>query len=174
MRFAPRLTISLDFGMWASIALMLTVALATAARSFADSSLANVNHTPRIGTTHQPEAENTTGATFTAIRIEIETAAPLAAYQLELTADGDASLVGVESGEHPAFAEAPYYDPKALGGGRIIIAAMNTGDDLPSGRTRICRLHFRTAGNVKYNAALITAAGPDGNPIEAQLHIVEE
>jgi hypothetical protein len=40
---------------------------------------------------------------------------PLAAYQFELrTTAGEAKLVGIEGGEHAAFAHPPYYDPKAL------------------------------------------------------------
>jgi len=40
---------------------------------------------------------------------------PLAAYQLEVTADSpNVKLAGVEGGEHAAFREPPYYDPAAL------------------------------------------------------------
>jgi len=40
---------------------------------------------------------------------------PLAAYQCGLTAArGDVKIVGVEGGEHAAFAEPPYYDPAAM------------------------------------------------------------
>src|SRR5690348_13106857 len=62
---------------------------------------------------------------------------PLAAYQIEIVVDGNAQIVGVEGGEHPAFALSPHYDPAALASGRIIIAAFNTGPDLPSQRTRV-------------------------------------
>src|SRR5258708_5660502 len=52
---------------------------------------------------------------------------PLAAYQFELRATaGDVKLVGIEGGEHAAFAKPPYYDPKALLNDRIVIAAFNT------------------------------------------------
>src|SRR5439155_1207563 len=55
--------------------------------------------------------------------------APLAAYQVEITV-GDtaptAKIVGVEGGSADAFRAAPYYDPAALQGGRIIIAAFTT------------------------------------------------
>ena len=60
----------------------------------------------------------------------------LAAYQFELSAHGPGvTLVGVEGGDAPAFAEPPYYDPKANLQNRIIIAAFNTGSNLPHGRT---------------------------------------
>jgi len=69
---------------------------------------------------------------------------PLAAYQFELRATtGTIKIVGVEGGEHPAFKEAPYYDPAALAKDRIIIAAFNTGRDLPKGRTRIATIHLQ-------------------------------
>ncbi|MHC4072458.1 MAG: hypothetical protein ACYTGS_10570, partial [Planctomycetota bacterium] len=48
---------------------------------------------------------------------------PLAAFQFELkAAAGQIEIVGVEGGQHKAFAEAPYYDPAALANDRIIIA----------------------------------------------------
>ena len=62
----------------------------------------------------------------------------LAAYQFELkVAPGQIRIVGVEGGQHKAFEEAPYYDPAALANDRIIIAAFNTGSELPKGRSRI-------------------------------------
>ena len=63
-------------------------------------------------------------------------AKPLAAYQVELTPTaGDVVLTGLEGGEHAAFRDAPYYDPAALHAakGRVIVAAFNTGADLPRG-----------------------------------------
>ncbi len=72
---------------------------------------------------------------------------PLAAYQFELSDErGSIKIVGVEGGEHPAFKEPPYYDPAALMKGRIIIAAFNTGKELPAGNTRVARVHVRVAG----------------------------
>jgi hypothetical protein len=69
---------------------------------------------------------------------------PLAAYQFELVAPKGVQLVGIEGGEHKAFAHPPYYDPKALQQGeRIVIAAFDTGADLPAGRTRVARLSVR-------------------------------
>ena len=46
----------------------------------------------------------------------------LAAYQFELKAtSGRVKVVGVEGGEHEAFAEPAYYDPAALLNNRIIL-----------------------------------------------------
>jgi len=99
---------------------------------------------------------------------------PLAAYQFELkTTYGQIKIVGVEGGEHPAFREAPYYDPAALMNDRIIIAAFNTGRDLPAGRTRIATLHLQILGDAQpeYQLTLVTAADADGQTIPAVLNL---
>ncbi len=93
---------------------------------------------------------------------------PLAAYQFELKArTGQIKIVGVEGGEHPAFQEAPYYDPAALMNERIIIAAFNTGRDLPTGRTRIATIHLQILGDAEpeYELKLIVAAGAEGQEL---------
>ena len=124
----------------------------------------------------QPEDQPTVTAAFTALDVVIDSGeSELAAYQFELRASDGVELVGVENGEHPAFAKAPYYDPAALGGGRIIIAALDTGDDLPTGKTRVCRLHVReTVSGARYIVELTVAADGDGNAIEANIEIHEE
>ncbi len=92
---------------------------------------------------------------------------PLAAYQFELRASGaDVKLVGIEGGEHAAFAKPPYYDPKALLTERIVIAAYNTGADLPSGKTRVARLMVRVGeGKPKYDVTLQVASSSDAKPL---------
>ena len=89
------------------------------------------------------------GTTFAAVDVFIDSGKePLAAYQFELTAKkGAFKIVGVEGGEHRAFSQPPYYDPAALMQDRIIIAAFDTGCDLPSGRTRVARIHIEYEGN---------------------------
>ena len=49
---------------------------------------------------------------------------PLAAYQLEFTASAGVKIVGIEGGEHAAFKEAPFHDPKAIQQERVIIGAV--------------------------------------------------
>ena len=89
--------------------------------------------------------------------------APLGAYQFEwLVNGGKASIVGVEGGEAKAFAPAPYYDPKALQGGRIVIAAFSTASDLPQGKTRVARVHLRIEGTAPQFAVQLQACA-DGN-----------
>jgi hypothetical protein len=95
---------------------------------------------------------------------------PLAAYQFELrVASGDVKLVGIEGGDHAAFAKPPYYDPKALLNDRVVIAAFNTGsaETLPSQKTRVARLMVRVGGEArpKYEVKLHVAASVDAKPV---------
>jgi hypothetical protein len=99
---------------------------------------------------------------------------PLAAYQFELkAAAGQIKIVGVESGQHKAFKEAPYYDPAALANDRIIIAAFNTGCELPKGRTRIATIHLQITGDIEpdYELNLTVAADADGKEIPANIDL---
>ena len=100
---------------------------------------------------------------------------PLAAYQFELTARGaDVTLAGVEGGEHAAYAQPPYYDPKANVQNRIIIASFNTGDDLPRRRTRVARIMLRVSGgNPIYSSHLQIAASSEAKPIAADISVAE-
>jgi hypothetical protein len=99
---------------------------------------------------------------------------PLAAYQFELSALGPgATLVGVEGGDAPAFADPPYYDPKANVQNRIIIAAFSTGPNLPRGRVRVARVMVRLTGAnaAKWSAKLDVAASADAKPISAEIQV---
>ena len=96
----------------------------------------------------------------------------LAAYQFELkAAAGQIKIVGIEGGQHKAFEEAPYYDPAALANDRIIIAAFNTGSELPKGRTRIATIHLQIIGDAEpdYELKLIVAGDADANEIPAKI-----
>ena len=97
---------------------------------------------------------------------------PLAAFQFELKAvAGQIKIVGVEGGQHKAFKEAPYYDPAALANDRIIIAAFNTGRELPKGRTRITTIHLQIIGDVEpdYELKLTVAGDADAEEIPAEI-----
>jgi hypothetical protein len=101
---------------------------------------------------------------------------PLAAYQFELKATkGQIKIVGVEGGEHAAFKEAPYYDPAALMQNRIIIAAFNTGQDLPTGRTRIATLHLQITGTTEpeYELELTVAADDKGERTSVESNLAK-
>jgi hypothetical protein len=109
---------------------------------------------------------------FVALDIVLETGdRSLAAYQFELL-PGSSKIVGVEGGEHSLFADAPYYDPAALQGGRIVVAAFTTEEGAPAGRTRVARLHLQETENVEYKARLIAAASPGGDRIHPVIQVV--
>ncbi len=103
----------------------------------------------------------------------------LAAYQFELKAaagkpapaKAGVKIVGVEGGQHKAFKEAPYYDPAALANDRIIIAAFNTGSELPRGRTRIATIHLQIIGDAEpdYELKLVVAGDADAKEIPAKI-----
>ena len=98
---------------------------------------------------------------------------PLAAYQIEFSVkSGNARVVGIEGGEHPAFKEAPFHDPKAIQQERVIIAAFNTSTDdkLPKGRTRVATIHLHLVGGEtpEYSVKLETAATAEGKKISAE------
>ncbi len=88
----------------------------------------------------------------------------LHAWQVELVdPSGRARLVGVEGGEDAVWAEPPHYDPAALKGGRVILAAF-TLDGGPRGRQRVARVHLAVEGPapVDFEIELQAAAGERG------------
>ena len=110
---------------------------------------------------------------FAPLHIYLDSGArPLAAFQFELKATtGRIKIVGVEGGQHPAFKKPPYYDPAALANDRIIIAGFNTGNELPTGRTRIATIHLQIIGDVEpdYELKLAVAADADGKEIPTEI-----
>ncbi len=103
---------------------------------------------------------------------------PLAAYQLEFSVtNGNAKIVGIEGGEHPAFREAPYYDPKAIQQERVIIAAYSTerADNLPRGKTRVATVHLQLRGTMmsQFTVNLQAAANEVGAPLQLEVSLVE-
>ncbi len=115
------------------------------------------------------------GVRFQAVHVSVDTGEePLAAYQLDLRATtGNVRIVGIEGGEHAAFADPPYYDPTAIQGDRVIIGAFSTAraGSLPVGRTRIATIHVRVTGDrqPEYEAKLSVAATADGSAIPGRL-----
>ncbi len=99
---------------------------------------------------------------------------PLAAYQFELIDPAkSAAVVGVEGGEHAAFAKPPYYDPAALTKGRLIVAAFSTAKGLPSGKTRVARVHLQITGEADpdLEVKVVVAANKDGEKIPVEITI---
>jgi hypothetical protein len=119
----------------------------------------------------EPSDEST--VRFSPLHIYIDSGnRSLAAYQFELEATtGQVTIVGIEGGEHKAFKEAPYYDPAALAKDRIIIAAFNTGHELPKGRTQIATIHLQITGDIEpeYELKLVVAADENGKEIPAEI-----
>ena len=117
--------------------------------------------------------------TFRAVDLFVDSGnQPLAAYQLSFAcAAADAKIVGIEGGEHTAFAEPPYYDPKAMQKNRVVLAAFNTAssEQLPRGRTRIATIHIQTAASAarKYKLKIEAAATPGGESITVRTEAIE-
>jgi hypothetical protein len=118
----------------------------------------------------QPADEEGRGR-FCAVDIFVDSGStPLAAYQLRFAVtNGVAKIVGIEGGEHPAFRQPPFYDPKAIQNDVAILAAFNTAApaDLPTGKTRIATIHLRTSGTQppQVELKLQTAADAQGKKI---------
>lgn len=104
---------------------------------------------------------------FTAVDVYVDSPKPLAAWQMEVRTS--ATIVGVEGGEPKCYAEPPFYDPKALRGGRIVLAAFTTEAAPPSGRIRVARLHLR--GAPELSAREIVAAAPGGAKVEVKVEL---
>lgn len=117
--------------------------------------------------TQQPE--------FTCVDLVIDSGGThLAAWQIELVdTHGVARIVGIEGGEHPAFAAPPYYDTRALQQGRIVLAAFQTAGELPAGRVRVARVHVQIAGDVApaFQVRLVTAADAQGHEFPARAEL---
>ena len=110
---------------------------------------------------------------FRAIDIYVDSGKiPLAAYQLEFSVTNvPTQSVGIEGGSAKVFHEPPFYDPKAMQGERVIIAAFSTEapEQLPSGKTRVATIHIMTTGDVrpKFELKLRAAADTTGKRISA-------
>lgn len=159
--------------------------------------LALVACLPMAGLSIQPdEAAPERGAPrFLAYDIVIDTGDEgLAAYQVDVrfgVAGGTVLIVGVENGEHLAYADAPYYDPAAIDkdadpaiGGRVILAAIaspvtenlpDPADTLPTGSTRVARVHVVVEGDLEVGAevgaevTLVRALDVAGDDIDGQV-----
>jgi len=116
---------------------------------------------------------------FAAVDVHLESAQPVAAWQFELSeAGGRMRVVGVENGDSPAFARAPYYDRKAVSDGRadrVIVAdfTLRPPPELPVGKVRIATVHVRLAGDSEphYILRLVTAGNAAGKPVPASVHL---
>jgi hypothetical protein len=97
---------------------------------------------------------------FTAIDVFIDGGAEaVAAWQVEVK--GNAQIVGIEGGEG-VWKEPAQYDPDALSGGRLVLAAFTGAKEPPAGRVRVARLHVVSAGAPEVTVKLVAAALPGG------------
>lgn len=110
---------------------------------------------------------------FIAVDVYLSVDEPLAAWQFEFAdTNGVTKIVGVESGDAAAFADAPYYDRSAVESGRaerVIVADFSLDADLPRGRVRIATLHLMLDGEPEFELTLKTATARDGTPLDATL-----
>ena len=115
--------------------------------------------------------------TFEAVDVFVDSGnQSLAAWQLELTSRSKGvQIVSIEGGEHPAFSEPAYYDPRAMQNNRVILGAFSTGNDLPTGRSRVARVHVQVRGPGKrlWHTELTTSANADGKRIPAEISIAK-
>jgi hypothetical protein len=97
--------------------------------------------------------------------------ASLAAWQVELKYDpAIVAIVGIEGGTAPFGPDKPpFYDPKGMTGGRIILANLTTSAKLKSGPQTVARLHLRIQGEgaPKLAAKVVTAGTAGGTKIPA-------
>lgn len=155
----------------------MLVCVAALASSIAFSVVvARAQDVPATRPAGEPASKPTIRFTYVDVLIDAKDQ-PLAAYQFELAAEkGDVKIVGIEGGEHAAFKPPPYYDPAAMSRDHVIIAAFNTGKDLPKGKTRIARVHVQITGETKpeYVLKLEVAASSEGQPISGATATVTE
>ena len=122
----------------------------------------------------QQSVTNDSAVRFRAVDIYVDSKeSPLAAYQIEFSVtNGNARIVGIEGGEHPAFTEPPFYDPKAMQHERVIVAAFSTNpvSNLPKGKTRLATIHIQTSRAVgpEFELKLQAAADSSGKKIPAE------
>ncbi len=135
------------------------------------------NTNSRVTQLDGPDDIDQNAIRFEAIDVFVDSGTnSLAAYQFELVSESDGvEIVGIEGGEHAAFEDPPYYDPKAMNNNRVILAAFNTGNELPSGRSRIARIHVQLQGPgaKQYRTKLTASATSDGQKIPARIEIAK-
>jgi len=116
---------------------------------------------------------------FTAVDVYLDSAEPVAAWQFELgDRAGVMKVVGVEQGDSPAYARAPYYDREAVRLGkadRIIVADYSLADvaELPSGRVRLATVHLmlNSDDDADLDLLLVTATTYDGVVTNARISL---
>lgn len=104
--------------------------------------------------------------------------AGLAAWQVELAYDPAAvKIVGIEGGDTAPFGpdKPPFYDPKGMAGGRIVLANLTTNPALRTGPQKVARLHLRIqgAGTPRISARVVAAGTANGAKIQASATVTK-
>lgn len=123
--------------------------------------------------------QSAAAAEFRALDVYLDSSAPVAAWQFELTShSGAMQVVGVEQGDSPAFDTAPYYDREAVRLGqadRVVVADYSLEDpaELPIGRVRIATLHVMLEDNASdgLKLRLTAVADENGRTIDASIEL---
>ena len=115
---------------------------------------------------------------FEAVHVYVDSKdRPLAAYQCEVSATrGDVKIVGIEGNPRiAAFADPPYYDPKAMLEERLILAAFSTRKDLPKGNVRVATIHVQITGDIEpvYTIRSLVAGSESGEPTSATANVIQ-
>lgn len=117
-----------------------------------------------------PSVEPMAGAArFVVYDLYVDPAQPVAAWTCDLALPG--RLVGIEGGDGP-FSLPAAYDPRALAGGRVILASI-AGGTSPSTRLRVASVTVRVEGNGEPRVERATSVGDGGAPAAARIEIVE-
>jgi hypothetical protein len=97
---------------------------------------------------------------------------PVGAYQVELEGGG-AVLVGVEGGDG-VYGAAPFYDPRALAHGRVVLGAFHVGSDEPRGKVRVARVHWEATGGAtaEVTGKVVVVTDEGGKTIDATVRVV--
>jgi len=118
-----------------------------------------------------PRPRKIHGNRFVAVDVYVEAGdRKLAAWQIEINTDDRAAIVGVEGGAGDAYRDPPTYDPKALQGGKLVLAALTTGP-APSGRVRVARIHVMETEKCELEVRLIAAATTGGERFEPKVKL---
>jgi hypothetical protein len=136
---------------------------------------------PAVAQQPRPGTAGAEAGRFIVVDVLAETGQqPLAAYQVEVTgtnSNGSVKVVGIEGGEPTAFRNAPYYDPAAIQGERIVLGAFSTAPaaQLPRGGMRIATVHYLVSGDSSpvFTAKVSAAATADGQSIPIQVNVQE-
>lgn len=116
---------------------------------------------------------------FASVEVYLDSPAPVAAWQFELTdTNGAMKVVGVENGQSDAYTGTPYYDREAVQLGtvdRIVIAdfSLAAATQLPTGTFRIATIHLVLSGanDPEFSLNLVTATTHDGERIDASISL---